>query len=216
MRRLWVIVAGLFFALVLALLVALRSGSFVVAACQWAMANFTELRLELRNPRVDIYAGTLAADEIHLIPQGTAGPALVSILDFAASFHLFTTSRSPSTMQAQQLLIYVSENDEAADPTPGQWLRYLNWLPPRLRIAQVHLITASANTWIFPLKELQGNRRDSGDYRITADADYEGEPLEIAVDVLNLVQNRQNIGATSRIRFIAPDRIRAAAEGHRL
>jgi hypothetical protein len=205
MRRLWVIVVGIFFALVLAFLLALRSESFVLAASHWAIANLTELRLELRNPRIDIYGGTLAADEIHLIPQGTEGPALVSMLDFSADFHLSVGGRSTSSIHAGQLLIYVSENEEAADPAPTQWLRYLNWLPTRISIAQVHLITASANTWIFPLKELQGNRQDNGDYQITAGADYEGEPLEIAVDVLNLIHSHQTIGATTRIRFTAPD-----------
>jgi hypothetical protein len=127
------------------------------------------------------------------------------MLEFAASFRLLAGSHPASSIQAKQLLIYVSDNEEEAAPAPTQWLRYLNWLPARLRIAQVHLITASANTWIFPLKGLQGNRQKNGDYLLSAGADYEGEPLDIAVDVLNLSQNRQMTGATTRIRLIAPD-----------
>jgi hypothetical protein len=208
MRRLWIVVAGLVLALILAALLALRSESLVLAATHWAMDNFTDLRLELRNPRIDVYGGTVSADEVHLIPRGTEGPALVSALDFSARAgfgKLFAGSGASSTMRAHQVLIYVSENDEAADPAPTQWLQYLGLLPGRLEIDQVHLITASANTWIFPLKNLQGERLDSGNYSISASADYGGEPLDIALNVFDLVRTGQTTGATIKISFMAPE-----------
>lgn len=208
MRRLWTIVAGLLLVVILAALLALRSESFVLAATHWAMNTFTDLRLELRNPKIDVYAGTVSADEVHLIPRETEGPALVSALDFSASAglgKLFTGSGATWSIRAEQVLVYVSENDKAADPAPTQWLQYLGLLPGRLEIGQVHLITASASTWIFPLKDLQGERLASGNYRITASADYEGEPLDIALHVFDLARSGQTTGATIKISFIAPE-----------
>jgi AsmA-like C-terminal region len=207
MHRLLIAITALLLTALLALLLALRSESFVLASAQWAVVNFTDLRLELRNPRVNVYRGSLSADEVHLIPKGTEGPALVSLLDLdvrTSMGDLLAANLLHSSLHASQLLIYVSENDEAKDPAPTQWLHYLGWLPEELRIAQVHLINASANTWIFPLKAVQGDRLERKHYHATAGADYEGEPLNVQLDLYALTKDRQITGANMKLVFIAP------------
>jgi hypothetical protein len=101
-------------------------------------------------------------------------------------------------------MIFVSEQGESAPPAPTQWMAYLDWLPGSLRLGQVHMITASTNTWIFPLKNVRGDRQKTGHYLASADADYGGEPLDIAVEILAL-QNASDLTETrARIAFNAP------------
>lgn len=207
MRRLFFVIIGLVLALLITVLLGARSQPAVLATVHWGLDTFTDLRLELRNPRLDVYAGTLSADEIHLLPASEQAPALVSLLEVSASFtagELFGKRAAASSLDAGSLLIYVSDQEEEADPAPTQWLSYLGWLPDRLQLAQVHLITASANTWIFPLKNVRGDRLDNGSYRAAASADYEGEPLDIALELFSL-ENKGNLStASTRIELKAP------------
>jgi hypothetical protein len=196
MRRLFLAIAGLILAAFVALLVALRSQALVLDMAHWAVETFSGLSLKLVNPHVDVYSGLFSASEVHLMPQGNSGPALLSILDLDA--------RVPASVQAGSVLIYVSESEEETNPKPLQWLGYLRWLPAELRIGQLHLITAAVNTWIFPLKGLHGDRLDSGNYRLTADADYEGEPLQAMVDLLAVDAGWGATAAESTILLIAP------------
>jgi hypothetical protein len=185
MRRFWITLA-LVALLVLTPAAALYSQTVVLALVHWALHTFTDLRLELNNPKIALYDGLVTAEEVHLIPSGTKGPALLSIVDFSAKTNIreiITGRLQLSWLRAGQLLIYVSENDETSDPQPNQWLQFLGWLPGELRIGQVHLVTASENTWIFPLKDLRGDRRGDDQFHISAKADYEGEPLNINLKV---------------------------------
>ncbi len=207
MRRLFLTIAGLVFASIAALLWAARSESFVLDALHWTMATFTDLRLYLRNPHIDTYAGTLEADEIHLLPASGEGPALVSLLDMAATLSWGDWPRGPlldSSLRAESLMIFVSEQGESAPPAPTQWLGYLDWLPGSLQLGQVHMITAAANTWIFPLKNVRGDRQRTGHYLASAGADYGGEPLDIALEILALQSGSGQAETTARIAFNAP------------
>ena len=185
MRRLWITLAFLSL-LLLAAALALRSQTVVLTIAHWAVHTFTDLRLELKNPRIALYSGLVAADEIHLIPRQSNGPALISVIDFSARSNvrqLISGRLKLSSLHASQILIYVSENDETSDPQPSQWLQFLTLLPVELRIGQVHLVTASENTWIFPLKNLRGDRMGDDLFQATAKADYEGEPLNISLEL---------------------------------
>ncbi|MCB1729246.1 MAG: AsmA family protein [Halieaceae bacterium] len=207
MRRLFLTIAGLAFASIAALLWAARSESFVLDALHWTMATFTDLRLDLRNPHIDTYAGTLRADEIHLLPASGEGPALVSLLDVAATLSWGDWPRGPlldSSLRAESLMIFVSEQGESAPPAPTQWLGYLDWLPGSLHLGQVHMITAAANTWIFPLKNVRGDRQRTGHYLASAGADYGGEPLDIALEILALQSGSNQAETSARITFNAP------------
>jgi AsmA-like C-terminal region len=206
MHRLWIAASALILAALMAILLGLRSESFVLAAAQWAVSSFTDLRLHWLNPRVDVYRGTLSADELHLIPKGTDGPALVSVVDLAVNARLgdlIAANLLHSSVHAKQLLIYVSEHDAAGEPAPMQWLQYLGWLPEELRIAQAHLITAEARTRILPLKQLRGDRLGRKLYQATADADYEGEPLEVVLDLFALTRDGGIRGANLKLALSA-------------
>jgi hypothetical protein len=208
MRRPLLAITGLILALVVGLLLALRSESFVLGAARWAVGAFTDLRLELRNPSVDFYRGELSADEIHLMPAAGEGPALLSVLEFSARLSMPTLSGANparSFLRASAVMVYLSDSDETAEPAPMQWLGYLRWLPSELRIGQVHLIGASTDTWIFPLKHLHGQQLDSRSYRLGADADYEGEPLGVTVDVLAVDKGWGVTAAETKIKLSAPE-----------
>ena len=185
MRRLSIIFTTLLLILVIAGL-ALRSQAVVLAVTHWAMATFTELRLELEKPRIDLYKGYFSAQELHLVPRHSEGPALVSVLDFAITTSLSDIAGGHlrnSSLTASQLLIYVSENDDSSDPNPGQWMQLTRWLPAQLDIGQIHLVTVAENTWIFPLKELTAKRQDPDIFKATALADYDGEPLLASLEI---------------------------------
>lgn len=207
MRRLFLTIAGLAIASIAALSWAIRSESFLLGAVHWAMDTFTDLRLELRNPRLDAHAGTLTADEIHLLPASGEGPALVSLLDVSSRLSWAGWGQGrvlDSSLRAGSLMIFVSERGEAAPPAPTQWLGYLDWLPDILRLGQVHMITESANTWIFPLKNVRGDRQRTGHYLAFADADYGGEPLQIEMEILALQSGSGQTETNARIALNAP------------
>ena len=185
MRRLYISFAALPLLLVICAL-ALRSQTVVLGLTQWAMATFTELRLELKNPAINLYRGEITADELHLIPRGTQGPALLSVigLDVATTLNDIASGRLHNTsLNASQVSIYVSENDETSDPEPKAWLQLANWLPEKLLIGQVHLVTAAENTWIFPLKDVMGARLEEEYFKASALADYDGEPLQATLEI---------------------------------
>lgn len=207
MRKFWLIILALLVIAIGALLQALKSESFVLDLAYGGVKYFTDLRLELRNPRVDFYGGAFSADELHLIPRFASGPALISVLDLKARTNyrdLFSTNLVTSSLSASELMVYVSEQDEAADPSPVSWLRYLRWLPETLRIEQMHVISAAATTLVLPLKQLYGDRLGGGHYRATADVDYEGEPVHAALDLYALFQEFAVSGANLKLALQAP------------
>ena len=91
------------------------------------------------------------------------------------------------------------------DPAPTHWLQYLGWLPRHLRVAQIHLISDSAETWILPLKEVLGERLGERKYRLTAEADYSGEPLRAELDLLAVREEQQFTRLSLNARFHAPE-----------
>ena len=208
MRRFLLITAVLITLAFVSLLLALRSQTFVLGAAHWAVAAFTDLRLELHDAKVDVYRGELSAAGIHLVPASIEGPPLLSILDFSGLFRLPGMpggARSGSALRASAVTIYTSDSDRVSEPAPMQWLGYLRWLPSELDIAQLHLINASTSTRIFPLKHLRGGRVEQGNYRLAAEADYEGEPLGITVEVLAVNRGWGVTAADAKIALIAPE-----------
>ena len=207
MRRL-VIAFSLLGVMLVALAAALRSQPFVLATAHWLIGHFTELRLELIDPEIDLYRGLLSARELHLVPANTVGPPLVSVLDLSVSTSLsdlLSSDLDHTTVTARQLIIYVSRNDSAEDPAPMEWLQHIDWLPRHLQIAQAHLITDFAETSILPLKELRGERLGEQNYRVTAEADYSGEPVRAELELLAFREERQFSGVTLNARFEAPE-----------
>ncbi|MEJ2532717.1 MAG: AsmA-like C-terminal region-containing protein [Halioglobus sp.] len=191
-----------------ALAMALRSQAVVLATAHWLIGQFTDLRLELADPQIDLYDGLLSARELHLVPVNTAGPPLITVLDLSVTTRLsdlISSDLGHTSITATQLIIYVSTKDSAEDPAPVQWLQYLAWLPRHLRVDQVHLITDAAETLILPLKELLGERFGNRSYHLTADADYSGEPLQAVLDLLAVREAQQLRGVSLKARFEAPE-----------
>ena len=206
MRRYW-----LPFLILLLLLAApvwlLASQQALLAAAHWSFDTFTDLRLEIENPVIQLWEGKISADELHLVPQDISGPALFSVVNLEVTTtpsDLLTRNLKNTLISASQVLIYVSDNDGASDPEPGSWLQLTHWLPSQLYIGQIHLITASEQTWIFPLRDLQGRRLDSRTFHTRALADYEGEPLEVNLDIFSTRQDGRIQSMELKAGFFAP------------
>lgn len=208
MRRRWILIAIPVLLAALLAGLALSSERVVVASLHWAARYFADLTLELHDPRINLLNGQLSASEIHLIPLGTDGPALLSVLDFSASTRVGDIARGNlvhSTVRAQSVVIYVSENDATEDPSPLEWLQYLGWLPHRLELEQAHVIKASTGTFVFPLKGLRGNRVEPARYVATADALYEGEPLELSLQLDAVTTSSRITSLRMKGEFRAPE-----------
>ncbi len=189
-------------------LLVLQSQAALLAVINWSLDNFTELRLETKNPDLRLPEGRISADEIHLLPRGQGGPALFSVLDLDVTttlWELLSRNLNNTLVSASQVLIYVSENDQARDPKPGSWMQLTEWLPSQLYIGQVHLITAAENTWIFPLRDLQGRRLDGTTFRSRALADYEGEALEVNLDIFGTRRDGRVQSLDIKAGFFAPE-----------
>ncbi len=203
---------AIFLSLLLAALIAaalaLRSQAVVLSLTHWALDRFTSFRLEVEEPVIDVYQGLLSARELHLIPKDSDGPPLFSVLDLSVSTaprDILATDLAHSDLRAKQVTIYVAENDTAEDPAPMDWLQYISWLPRTLQVDQLHVITASERTLVFPLKTLQGERTGERQYSASAEADYEGEPLGITLDLLAIREEERFTGLSLKGRFLAPE-----------
>ncbi len=207
MRKL-IIAALLLLALLLAPLALLRSETALIRVAHWAVDTFSDLRLELRAPVLRPFESIASAAEIHLYPKSGEGPPFVSILDFRGDIDLrdiFAADLSRSRLSAAAVILYVSDKDSTADPAPIEWIQYLTWLPANLDVARVHLVTASEETFIFPLAGLSGIRTPGGHFKASARAQYEGEPLDFDL-ALSAVRDEGNFtGLDMAGKFRAPD-----------
>jgi hypothetical protein len=198
MRRAWILLTFvLLLGLAVALMAALRSERFVLFAVDWVMATFTDYRLELSNPRIRLLDGQLSADAVHLVPEHTDGPPLVSALDVEAStslYDLFSTNLAGTHGHARSVQIYVSEEDTTEDPSPMEWLEYVNWLPLLVEVDSVHIVRRATTTLIVRLRDLRAERVGLGEYHVLAQADYESEPLRLDVTLRGVRQDKQFVG----------------------
>lgn len=189
MRKLLPVALLLAALLVLAPLLAMRSEKNLLWLSEWAVSTFTDLRLVIRHPVLRPLQGRMAASEIHLYPDAGDGPPFLSILDFSGDVNagdLYSGNLDDTSLRAGQVIIYVSDRDQTSDPSPHEWLRLVKWLPERLDIDQFHLVTASEETFIFPLQDVSGRRTGSDAYSLSTRARYEGEPLQLTIDATTL------------------------------
>ncbi|MFT6955103.1 MAG: hypothetical protein ACJAYC_000091 [Halieaceae bacterium] len=187
---------------------ALKSERFVLAALEWGIDSFTSLDLELRHPRIDLFRRTASAEEIHLYQDESDGLPLVSILDFTGSASLqdlIHANLKQTRLRARAVTVYIADNDDVKDPTPTTWLSYARWLPQALLVNSVHVISNGQEVWVLPLKTVVGKRDKKGSFTLTADADYEGEPLELAFQLLAISEEGRNTGVELNIDAHAPE-----------
>jgi AsmA family len=185
MRKL--LLAILFLMGLLALpLLALRSEPTLIALAYWSVETFTDLRLELKKPVLRPLQGLVSAEEIHLYPKDDSGPPFLSILEFNGDIDardIYSRNLRETSLGAQQVILYISESDNTVDPSPFQWLEYIGWLPRQLDVGQLHLVTVKREVFVFPLKDLTGERPEPDQFVATAEAQYDGEPLSVKVQL---------------------------------
>lgn len=191
----------------LSLTMALRSELFALTLITWGVDRFSSLTLELVNPKLDLLGGSASADQIHLYQSDTAGPPLVSVLDFDASPRLgdlLKRNLSSSQLAASAVMIYTTDTESTESPTPIAWLQYVRWLPSHLAIGTMHVISNDEDVWVFPLKNIVGARVGPRRFDLTAAADYEGEPLEIDLSLLGIRNETRFTGVQVSAEVVAP------------
>ncbi len=195
--RTLLIVALLVLALVLGLGFALRSERLVLNVVEWAVDNFTSLDLEFSEPRFDLLRRSVSASEVHLYQDESEGLPLVSVLDFKGSVRLrdlINGNLKNTRLAARAVTVYVAEDDGVEDPTPTAWLSYAVWLPKQLSVNSVHIISNSQEVFVFPIKDVQGRRDDADTFTLEAQADYDGERLDIGIQLLAIREAERFIG----------------------
>lgn len=176
---------GLLAVLVAFSLLLLSPGRSIIVL-ERAIDSLTNLNIELVKPSINVFERTASAQEIHFYQDGTGGPALISIINFEASTtlgDLFTLNLDESSLAAASVIVYVSKSDNTADPDPATWLGYTKLLPASLTVGTLHVISQDTNVWIFPVKDLAGTHTSEQLFSATAQADYDGEPLNISLDI---------------------------------
>lgn len=205
------------FILVALLCLALLIGGGIAAAVvspssllnlgQWYLREYSDYRVELRDAHISLAQVSFSAAEIHLFQHNSEGPALLSVLDVKVSSHwrdLIEQNLNNTSISANAVMVYQSDTDAARDPSPNEWLSQLEWLPETLQVGSIHLVSSQRETWIFPLKQLQGKRVEQGHYRTTATAEYEGRPLEMKVEIYAIREREQRVGVDLRAELFAP------------
>ncbi|WP_157976386.1 AsmA-like C-terminal region-containing protein [Parahaliea mediterranea] len=190
----------------------LQSPERSVAALKWAVATFSDLRLELTNARLAPADDALSAGQILLYQQDSDALPLLSVQNFQATLtpHRLPLDRlQDARLSADNLTIYIAAHDSTEDPSPARWMSYLRWLPRRLDIGSVHLVRQGEDILVFPLRDLSGERDGAGSYRLHAVGDLHGEPLDTTVYLYALrsrsgfrgIQLRAELHATRSARL---------------
>lgn len=173
----------------------------------WGVDTFTDYRLVLRQPVLRPIRGEISASEVHLYTNEELAPPFLSILGLHGvvnAMDIYRANLGGSDLEARQVTIYVSSNDNTSDPTPFEWLQYLGWLPQKLDVGQLHLVTASNKTLVFPLRDISGYRANGAQFIATAQAEYEGEPLDLQLDIAAASAEEERAGINLNAAFIAP------------
>lgn len=207
MRKTIIAVFLLATALLLPLL-AIQSERSLLAIAHWSVKHFTDYRLELREPVVRLLKGEISAAQLHLYPKDDSGPPFVSVLGLLADVEardIYAAGLNNTVLRAEQVIIFVSDTDTTSDPAPADWLSYTKWLPRRVKIDQVHLITASESTFIFPLQDLVATRNGDDQYEASAAAYYDGEPLALSLLLWGLKDQGKYKSLSGKATFTAPE-----------
>ncbi|MEH6581730.1 MAG: AsmA family protein, partial [Halioglobus sp.] len=202
-RTLMLTLCGLMVTLVLLL----NSQTFLLHALKFVMAEFTEFRIELREPRINVFSGVFAAEELQLYPE-SGGPPLLSITGLEGkigSLDIFYRDLSSSSLHAKNIQLYIPENNSGSEPEPLEWLAYLAWLPQVLEVDQAHLILEALKTWVFKLQDIYGVRNVNISYRLTAASDYGAQGLEFTTELLTLIENGTLAGLGLQGKVSVPD-----------
>ncbi|MEH6593517.1 MAG: AsmA-like C-terminal region-containing protein, partial [Halioglobus sp.] len=178
------------------LLLLLNSQTFLLHVLSFVVAEFTEFRVELREPHINAFSGAFTASELQLFPD-SGGPPLLSITELEGkigSLDFFYGDLSNSSLSAKNIQLYIPENNSGSAPEPLEWIEYLSFLPHTLEADQIHLILEALKTWVFTLQNISGVRNANINYRLSAGSDYGGQKLEFAIELLTVFEKETLAG----------------------
>lgn len=206
MRKLWIIPVILLLLTLGSTVTLLWAPGALAAGLQWAAFTFTHFRLELEGLTLEPRKMQLKFDALHLYPDQAAGRALLTVLRFDARTRLGDLWRRDfehTAVNAGSVVVYVSADDEAADPTPVQWMQYLTYLPAKLDIETVHVVNQKGSVSIFPLRNIKGRRSASQLFELSLLADLDGAPLNVTLNLAgtDIQSDRGSINFTAVVEM---------------
>jgi len=212
MRKLWMVPLALLLVAFAATLVLLSTPGLLTRALQWGTASFTDYRLEIEGLVFEPSQLQLEFDTLQLLPKGSTGPALLTVLGFAGDTRLADLRRGnleATTLKSESVVVYVSAEDDSEDPTPAQWMQYLRFLPASLVVDSVHVVNRDGDVAIFPLRDLRGARSAADRFEVSLLADLDGAPLDVSLEITA----REIMSDQGRVTFSA--RLAAPESGTR-
>lgn len=217
MRKLWLTLALLLLLLPLAAVAILwLSPAALTQALQWGVAHLSPYRLEVSGLEVMPGERRLRFDELYLHQQGASGAPLLAVLDFEGETRfadLWDGELRHTELSLGSAIIYVSGRDEAADPSPRDWLQYLRWLPRHFAVDQLHIISDAEDVNILPFLGLQGERRDRGGFVAQGRANLPQHALSLSLELGEVEREDEAASVTVAAEILSPDGSRARVDG---
>ncbi len=186
MRKIWIIPLALLLLVPIAVFSLLSFPAVLVKTLHWGTTALTDYRLEVHGLQVSPAGMSVRFDTLSLYPQGSDGPALITVLAFEGRSRfadLWHTNLEATSLKSSSIVIYVSADDASEDPTPAQWLQYLRFLPENLEVDTVHVVNQDGDVSIFPLRDIRGGRVGRNAFRASLLADLDGAPLDVNLDL---------------------------------
>ena len=158
------------------LVFALTSSDRSLAAVAFGARVLSPYTLEFRDAQLDLFPFSLRAGLLRLRNErsGANEAALLTIQDVDLSMPLLRMLRGRSGrghFEAENITYYIEDGRNAKHLNLEDLLSPLGWLPQRVDVRSLHLITRSENTQIVPLINLTARRQSDGRLALITEAD---------------------------------------------
>lgn len=217
MRKLWLTLALLLLLLPLAAVATLwLSPAALTQTLQWGVSHLSSYRLEVSGLELSPGERRLRFDELYLHQQGASGAPLLAVLDFQGQTRLadlWDGELRHTELTLGSAIVYVSARDEAADPSPRDWLQYLRWLPRHFEVEQLHIISDAEDVNILPFLGLLGERRDSGGFLARGQAKLPQQALSLSLELGQVQRGDEAASVSVTAELLGPDGSRARVDG---
>lgn len=171
----------------------LQSSARSVEFARWAVAQFSNFRLEFVSAQLAISEGRIEAGQLLLYPRDNPDLPLLAIHGLEASFaprDLLRHQLRRARVQADNVTVYTGPGDPEHSLRPASWMRFLKWLPARLDVGSAHLLRHEEELLVFPLRQLSGELLDRNSYRLHATGNLQGEPLDSTIHLYAMRNER--------------------------
>ncbi len=163
-------------ALVVALVATLSSAERTLSSVTTATRTFTPYSLELRQPALSLRPFDFRAELLQLRMQAAApgAPALLTIQDLDLQMPLGRLLRGRSgagDFRAANVTYFLDETTGEEEVDLEALLAPLGWLPDRVDIGSIHLISRADNVWVFPLLNVSARRTETGSLALITEAE---------------------------------------------